>query len=101
MWVFDRVSLAFLDVNNAAVAQYGYSRSEFLAMTIIDIRPPESVPELLRKTKAPRPRGPSTAEVWRHQTRYGDVFPVTITSWELTFHGHPAELVLARRESPQ
>lgn len=98
MWIFDRETLAFLDVNDAAVWQYGYSRQEFQTMTILDIRPAADRPELIRKTRDPRQQGKSTAEKWRHRTKSGTVFPVTITSWELTFRGRPAELVLARRE---
>src|SRR5690349_5341508 len=98
MWVFDRETLAFLDVNDAAVRQYGYSRQEFLAMKIVDIRPADDVPELLRQTRVLRAKGPSTGANWRHRDHNGTVFPVAITSWELTFHGRPAELVLARRE---
>ena len=41
MWVFDLETLEFLEVNEAAIQHYGYSREEFLAMTIMDIRPPE------------------------------------------------------------
>ena len=41
MWVYDLETLRFLAVNDAAIANYGYSREEFLAMTIQDIRPPE------------------------------------------------------------
>ena len=41
MWVFDLETLKFLEVNEAAIQHYGYSREEFLAMTIMDIRPPE------------------------------------------------------------
>ena len=37
MWVFDVETLEFLDVNEAAVRHYGYSRAEFLAMRIADI----------------------------------------------------------------
>ena len=98
MWVFDRETLAFVDVNDAAVQQYGYSRREFLRMTIADIRPPEDVPVLLRQTQELRPKGPSTGANWRHRDRNGMVFPVAITSWEVNFRGRPAELVLARRE---
>ena len=47
MWIYDLETLAFLEVNNAAIAKYGYSRDEFLSMTIKDIRPPEDVPRLL------------------------------------------------------
>src|SRR5579864_259302 len=41
MWVYDRTSLRFVSVNDAAVRTYGYSREEFLRMSILDIRPPE------------------------------------------------------------
>ena len=46
MYVFDNASLAILAVNDAAVAKYGWSREEFLKMTIEDIRPPEELPAL-------------------------------------------------------
>ena len=101
MWVFDRETMRFLDVNDAAVQTYGYSREEFLRMKIVDIRPAEDVPELLRLTPAPRPKGPSTGDGWRHRDKKGRIFSVAITSWELTFRGRPAELVLARREGPE
>lgn len=98
MWVYDRETHAFLEVNDAAIAAYGFSRTEFMRMTLLDIRPAEDIAEFLRQTDHPRPTGPSTAEKWRHKTKDGTVVHVTITSWELTFRGRPAELVLARRE---
>ena len=98
MWIFDRNTYIFLDVNDAAVQQYGYSRQEFSNMTILDLRPAADIPELLRQTLDPRLRGPSAGEKWRHQAKDGTVFPVSITSWDLTFRGRHAELVLARRE---
>lgn len=98
MWVFDRETLKFLEVNNAAVGRYGYTRQEFLKMRITDIRPSEDVPELLRRTS--HFEGATTGARWRHRTRDGTVFPVAITSWELIYRERPAELVLARREQP-
>ena len=55
MWIYDRDTLAFLAVNDAAVHDYGYTRGEFLAMTIKDIRPPEDVPSLLEKVSRVTP----------------------------------------------
>jgi len=43
LWVFDRETLRFVAVNDAAVNHYGYSREEFLAMTVLEIRPNEEV----------------------------------------------------------
>ena len=45
-WIYDIKTLEFLDVNEAAVLHYGYSREEFLQMTLRDIRPPEDIPIL-------------------------------------------------------
>ena len=46
-FVFDLSTLAFLEVNQAAITPYGYSQEEFLALTLPDIRPPEEVPALI------------------------------------------------------
>src|SRR4030095_12728522 len=46
MWVYDLETLRFLAVYGATVEQYGYSREQFLEMTIAEIRPPEDVPRL-------------------------------------------------------
>ena len=45
--LFDNETLCFLAVNDAAVAHYGYSRDEFLQMTIADVRPRGDVPAFL------------------------------------------------------
>ncbi len=95
MWVFDPETLAFLEVNDAAIRQYGYTRSEFLGMTIRDIRPPEDVSELVRDDRS---KGVTTAATWRHRIRNGVIVKVAITSWQVTYGGKPAELVLARWE---
>ena len=70
MWVFDLGTLAFLAVNDAAVRKYGYSRDEFLRMTIKDIRPPEDVPRLLANVAAVH-GGLDDAGTWRHRTKDG------------------------------
>jgi two-component system cell cycle sensor histidine kinase/response regulator CckA len=96
MWIYDRETFAFLEVNDAATEEYGFSSQEFLAMSLLDIRPPEDIPRFLERARF---GGRSTAEEWRHKNKNGKVFPVIITSWELDFRGRPAELVLARRDS--
>jgi PAS domain S-box-containing protein len=94
MWVFDLETLAFLEVNEAAIHHYGYSREEFLAMTIKDIRPPEEIPTLLANISARAPQY-EEAGVWKHKRKDGTIIEVEITSHELTFNGRPAQIVLA------
>ncbi|MCA9873165.1 MAG: PAS domain S-box protein [Anaerolineales bacterium] len=94
MWVYDEESLAFLAVNEAAVTQYGYSRPDFLNMTLKDIRPEEDIPRLLTDVAATfRPL--NRAGEWRHRRRDGTVFPVEIVSHALAYEEHKARLVVA------
>lgn len=95
MWVYDMATLAFLEVNEAAVQQYGYSRDEFLAMTIADIRPEEDVARL-RKAVEDTPRDAvDEAGEWVHRRKDGSEIIVEITSHVIEFDGREAELVLA------
>ena len=91
MWVYDLQTLAFMAVNDAAVAHYGYSRAEFLAMTLRDIRPAEDVPRMVDNIAPVR----KTGERWRHRHKNGDIRLVEITSNPLTFMDRAAKLVLA------
>ena len=54
MVIFDPGNLSFLAVNDQAVRHYGYSREQFLAMTLLDIRPPEDRQELIDHISAVR-----------------------------------------------
>jgi hypothetical protein len=94
MWVFDRRTFAFLAVNQAAVDHYGWSREEFLAMTAVDIRPPEEVPALLevmgRLADAPLRPG-----VFRHRKKDGTLIDVETLGNPMVFYGRPAVMVLA------
>jgi PAS domain S-box-containing protein len=94
MWVYEVGSLKFLEVNHSAVEHYGYSREEFLRMTLRDIRPPEDVPDLLRDTdKASSER--HTDGPWRHRKKDGTIIYVEITAHPLLFQGCDARFVLS------
>ena len=94
MWVFDRKTLRFVAVNKAAVRQYGFTREEFLAMTIADIRPEEDVSELLKDVEK-RTHGLQKPGVWRHRRKNGAIIDVEIVCHHLDFQGADAMLVAA------
>lgn len=94
MWVFDRNSLRFLAVNGAAVRQYGYSESEFLAMTIKDIRPSEDIPSLLEDLERQQ-SGLQEPDHWRHRRKDGTLIDVEIVAHDVTYMEHDGELVAA------
>ena len=94
MWVFDVKSLYFLAVNDAAVAHYGYSRNEFLRMTVQDIRPRDDAPSL-KEELARVDSATETIGIWRHLKRDGTVIDVEVRGNEIDFDGHRARLILA------
>lgn len=100
MWITDAQTLAFLAVNDAAVAHYGYSRHEFLSMRITDLLPPEDREDLAEAAgdaagEAPGPRYlRSMPRIWRHVTRPGRLLLVEVARHELEFANRPARLSL-------
>ncbi len=95
MWIYDPETLRFLAVNDTAVERYGYSREEFLAMTIADIRPEEDVPALRRALAENSGFRTYTNRPWRHRLKNGEIIWVEIASQEISFQGRQARLVLA------
>ena len=95
MWVYDVESLGFLAVNEAAIERYGYSREEFLAMTIADIRPAEDIEALHRAVRERRGRTFANTTGWRHLKKDGTIIDVEITSTSVEFDGRAARIVLA------
>ena len=94
-WVYDRATLRFLEVNEAAVRSYGWTREEFLAMTIRDIRPPSGqarLDEMLRDV--PSVDRHHAASV--HRTKHGKLLSVEISSYPLEFDGRTARMVLVQ-----
>lgn len=100
MWAYDLETLEFLAVNNAAIKHYGYSRVEFLTMTIADIRPAEELPRLLENI-AGVSEGIDTAGIWTHRKKDGSLIDVEIVSHAMTLNGRRAEMVLVNDVTQQ
>ncbi len=93
-WIYGLETLAFLEVNEAAVTHYGYSRDQFLAMTIQDIRPDDERDRLLADLARERDTLMNSG-IWRHRRSDGTVIDVEVTSHLITWDGHSAALVVA------
>ena len=93
-WMYDVETLRFLDVNEAAVRHYGYSREEFLAKTITDIRPAEDVPALLEAER--RAELPPNFGVWRLRKKSGDIIQVEITKHTFMLADRATRLAVGR-----
>ncbi len=98
MWVYDLETLRFQSVNNAAVAAYGYSREEFLAMGIADIRPAAQRSELLDRVEKLRRREDiySNSGEFQHQRKDGSLLWVEISGHTYERDGRRLRLVLAK-----
>jgi two-component system, cell cycle sensor histidine kinase and response regulator CckA len=94
-WVYDAETLEFLAVNDAAVRHYGWSREEFLAMRITEIRPAAEVAALLDNIRGGSVGKPGR-ELWRHRRRDGSVIDVEISAGKIVFEGREAALVVSR-----
>lgn len=96
MWIYDVETLGFLDVNEAAVRNYGFTREEFLSMTIRDIRPEDDLPLLEKAIAVVRENTELfTKGIYRHKRKNGEVFSVIIESNIITLQGRKAEVILA------
>jgi two-component system cell cycle sensor histidine kinase/response regulator CckA len=95
MWVYNLKTLQLIEVNDAAVRHYGYSRDEFLQLLISDIRPLDEVPRSLEEEAEARVRLQHRGE-WRHRVKDGRIIEVEIDSHNLEFGKHEAQLVVVR-----
>lgn len=94
MWVVDLETCKFLDVNEAAINNYGYSREEFLSMTTLDIRPEEDKQKFVDFINVSKPQD-NHSGIWRHCKKNGSLIYVEKKSDIILFNGLKACLVLA------
>lgn len=93
LWIYDRETLAFLAVNNAAIAEYGFTEEEFLSMKITDIRPKEELPRLLAAVGAVK-RTHSRTQGWKHLTKEGQVMDVIVSGHGIIYNGRECEIIM-------
>jgi PAS domain S-box-containing protein len=92
LWVYDLETLRILDVNEVACRKYGYTRDEFLSMSILDIRPEEDTGAVIASVRE-TPPDVFNSGLWRHRLRDGSVIDVEVTSHEMRYMGRPTRFV--------
>lgn len=92
MWVYDTKGLQILAVNKAAISQYGYSREEFLYLTITDLRPVSEVPALMKAMTAPRNEAHFSGQ-FHHVKKDGSPMVVEVYSGPIVWDGTRARIV--------
>lgn len=94
-WVYNTEDYTFQDVNQAAIAHYGYSKEEFLAMTIKEIRPREDLEYFLKTMNKDVKEGMFHKMVARHLKKNGEIIDVQVEGNPILYQGESARLVLA------
>jgi two-component system CheB/CheR fusion protein len=91
MWIYENKNFKFLEINEAAVETYGYTREEFFDMTIKDLSPAEEVPKLISHLNSAGSLNQKT--YWRHFKKNGSVIHVQLISKPIDFEGQKARLI--------
>jgi PAS domain S-box-containing protein len=96
MWVVDLCSRKFIDVNEATILQYGYSREEFLTMSLEDIRPPGEFPSMEDALLQLQTEN-SAGERWQmvHQKKNAELMTMEIQLAPFQFKGKRTNIAVA------
>ena len=106
LWIYDKESMRFLEVNSAAILHYGYSREEFLSMTLKDIRPPEDIPLFLnfynnKKEISGPDREYFILGLWRHLKKNGEIIYAETKRMDIRFGETSAGIVIVKDVTEQ
>jgi PAS domain S-box-containing protein len=94
MWIFDLETLAFLEVNQATIDQYGYTNEEFLSMTLKDITPEEDIASLMISAVKAISEYNAENELWRHITKSGEILFAELSAKSLIYEGKKTRSVI-------
>lgn len=95
MIIWDFETKKILDCNTTALEKYGYTREEFLSLTIWDLRPEEDIPLLNEFVKDEASYGPIHRKIWRHRKKNGDIMMIDLKGQLIDYNGRRASLVIS------
>ena len=96
LFIFDFETLEILDCNIESLMLYGYTREEFLQLTIKDIRPKEDIDLIVKVTENENIYGEIHKKGWRHLKKNGDLMYIEITAHLLDYNNRRCSLVLVK-----
>ena len=94
MWVHDPETLRILEINDAAVAHYGYSREEFLCISVRDLQPMDDIGTILKENS--QANSTKLAGPWRHRRKDGSYIQVDMASHFIEFLGRKCSFVMVQ-----
>jgi PAS domain S-box-containing protein len=94
MFIWDFETLEILDCNEEAAIKYGYTREEFLKLTLRDVRPQEDIDMINAATLNEESYGRIHKKVWRHFKKNGEIIFAEVTGHLIEFNHKRASLVI-------
>ncbi len=96
MWMFSVPDSTIIDVNEAAIKHYGYSREEFLTMDLKNLRPAEDIDKFIKSYhhREQDGEGISNLGIWRHKKKNGEIINVEILAHDIIYEGKKVRLIL-------
>ncbi|MBC8052358.1 MAG: PAS domain S-box protein [Sphingobacteriaceae bacterium] len=95
--IWEIETLNILEVNEVAIREYGYSRDEFLNLSLLQLRPAEDRDKLLSHLNVlAQNDNYDIRNTWRHLKKNGEIIFVDISSHKITYHNREAVLALAK-----
>lgn len=94
MFMFDFETLQIIDCNEETLLKYGYTKEEFLSLTIKDIRPSEDREKIEKAVADEATYGQIHKKIWRHQKKNGDIMLMDISGHLITYNNRRMSLVM-------
>jgi PAS domain S-box-containing protein len=93
MWIYQLGAFRIIEVNNAALIKYGYTRKEFLQMSLKDILPRDYHDKLVNYIQTGKTQIIEGA-LWKHRLKSGELITVSVATHPLTFNGLQCSMVM-------
>ena len=94
MFIFDFKTLQIIDCNKETLLKYGYSKEEFLQLTIKDIRPKEDIAKINEAVEIEETYGEIHKKIWRHKKKNGEIMYMDITGHLINYDDRRVSLVM-------
>jgi len=99
IFIWDLDTFQILEVNEASVNLYGYSKEEFLQKTLPDILHQDDCGKLIKAGTGLQTENSKASGIWKHRNKKGEIMYMDISSHRIFYKGHQAVLSLANNIS--
>ncbi|MBN8694676.1 MAG: PAS domain S-box protein [Bacteroidetes bacterium] len=94
-FIWEPETLNILEVNDAVIEKYGYTKSEWSKMTVLDFRPAEDREKVKESIAGMATSGYHQHGRWRHIKKSGEEILMDVTSYPIIYNNKPAVLTSA------